>query len=155
MHWTVLSFGKHSGKSLPQVLFSDPDWFFWAMDEGVFDKRPTLKAEADLLSYRAKHIKPPATKFPDPKVEYVIHRPSMKFSHFEIVPSDREPHVGSSPTWRSDAIDMSFPRRMSSYDKTGCKSLVLSLKHHFFGSKSARVTKERAEAFFDDLSKFS
>lgn len=154
MAWTVLTFGKHSGKSLPQVLFSDPDWFFWAMEEGLFAKRPGLRKEAELLNQRAKRIKLPITKINDPKVEYVIHRPSLKFSHIEIIPSDRGPHVGSSPTQRSDLIDMSFPRRMSAYDKTGCKSLVSSLKYHFFGSATARITKDRAEAFFDDSSKF-
>lgn len=42
-----LSFGKHSEKTLPQVLFRDPDWFFWAWEEGVFENRPEVYAEAE------------------------------------------------------------------------------------------------------------
>ena len=33
MIWTTLNFSRHVGKTLPQILFSDPDWFFWAMDK--------------------------------------------------------------------------------------------------------------------------
>jgi hypothetical protein len=29
MKWTEVPFGKHEGKTLPQILVSDPDWFFW------------------------------------------------------------------------------------------------------------------------------
>jgi hypothetical protein len=28
--WSVLDFGKHKGRTLPWVMFHDPDWFFWA-----------------------------------------------------------------------------------------------------------------------------
>jgi hypothetical protein len=29
--WTIVDFSKHKGKSLPQIILHDPDWFFWAM----------------------------------------------------------------------------------------------------------------------------
>lgn len=35
MSWTALEFGRHTGRSLPQVMFADPDWFFWAVEAGV------------------------------------------------------------------------------------------------------------------------
>ena len=28
--WTQLTNTKHKGKTLPQVIFNDPDYFFWA-----------------------------------------------------------------------------------------------------------------------------
>jgi hypothetical protein len=34
--WTTIDFGKHSEKTLPQVILSDPDWFFWATHNKVF-----------------------------------------------------------------------------------------------------------------------
>src|SRR5687768_3385119 len=119
--WTELSFGKHRGKTLPQVLFTDPDWFFWAMEEGVFNNRRALAKEADLLNDRATRIKIPKIKHKKPVVEYLIHPSTKKFSHFHIVPSDRELHHGSSPAFRLPVIDMSVPRRIGSYDKLGCK----------------------------------
>lgn len=154
MMWTQLSFGRHSGKTLPQVLFADPDWFFWAVETGVFKTRPSYESEARLLNERARKIKIPESKHSDPVVQYLIHHPTKKFSHFEIVPSEQPLHEGSSPAFRSPVIDMSVPRRITEYDKLGCKSLVSSLKYYLFGSKSARVDKKRAEAFFSDPKNF-
>jgi hypothetical protein len=155
MSWTELNFGKHAGKSLPQVLFADPDWFFWAVDNNVFAKRPAISREAEILNTRARNIKIPAAEAGTMTVEYVVHRPTGKFSHFDLVPREREePHDGSSPTFRSNVIDMSVPRQIAQYDKLGCRSLISSLKFHVFGSKSARITKERAEAFFSNKANF-
>jgi hypothetical protein len=36
MAWSTLNFGKHAGKTLPQIVFADPDWFFWAIETNVF-----------------------------------------------------------------------------------------------------------------------
>ena len=154
MTWETLTFGKHSGKTLPQILFTDPDWFFWAVESGVFNKRAHLASEAAILNTRARNIKIPPSEHKAPVVEYLIHHPTMKFSHFDIVPSERNLHEGSSPAFRSSVIDMSVPRQVAPYDKLGCKSLIASLKYYLFGSKSARVTKERAEAFFADAANF-
>lgn len=68
MKWTTLNFGKHSGLSLPQIILSDADWFFWALNKGVFWGR--LAIEAEELAARARAIKIPK---PDPEnwlVEY-------------------------------------------------------------------------------------
>ena len=155
MSWTELNFGKHTGKTLPQVLFTDPDWFFWAVETKVFAKRPAFASEAGILNTRARSIKIPTTKAGGTVVEYVLHAPTGKFSHFDIVPSERNRHEGSSPTFRLNVIDMSVPRRIAPYDKLGCKSLVTSLKFHVFGKEAARITKARAEEFFSDNSNFT
>jgi len=42
MTWSILKFGKHKGRTLPQVLFQDPDWFFWAVENDKFHS-PTGK----------------------------------------------------------------------------------------------------------------
>jgi hypothetical protein len=34
--WIPLWFGKHKGKTLPQVVFADPDYFFWAIEKRKF-----------------------------------------------------------------------------------------------------------------------
>src|SRR5438876_986407 len=60
MAWTELKFGKHKGKTLPQVLFSDPDWFFWASEQQTF--RGAQRREADLIYVRATHIRIPVRR---------------------------------------------------------------------------------------------
>ena len=153
MSWSELRFGKHKGKSLPQVLFSDPDWFFWAYEKKVFHDR--LKTEADRIHARATHIRIPDKGDENRVAEYAVHPNQGKFAGMELVPASRPPHKGSTPTFRSKVIDMSIPRRLAPYDKLGCRLLVRSIKFHVFGDEKARMTKERCEVFFDDTSRFA
>lgn len=155
MAWNTLDFGKHEGKSLPQVLFSDPDWFFWAYRQEVFKSRPAFRSQAEDLYKKATHIKVRQSGSEKMVAEHFIHHPTMKYSHFSVVPASRSHHEGSSPTFREDVIDMSAPRRFAKYDKIGCKSLVSSLKHHYFGSKSTRMTKDKCETFFGTPGNFA
>jgi len=155
MSWSIINFGKHKGKTLPQVLFSDPDWFFWAVEEGVLQKKGALRSEEADLNSKARHIKIPSKEGPNMRAEYVIHRPTMKFSHMELVPTDRPHHEGSSPTFRKAVIDLSVPREIAPYDKLGCKSMLTSAKFYLFGSENARMTKKRCEDFFDDPDNFT
>ena len=41
--WSIIKFGKHKGKSLPEVILHDPDWFFWAVEAHYFDKHPAYR----------------------------------------------------------------------------------------------------------------
>ena len=54
---TVLHFGKHQAKSLVEIVFSDPAWYLWAIDRGVFHDRggPRLQIEAEAIWLRAQH----------------------------------------------------------------------------------------------------
>src|ERR1700686_336432 len=66
--WTPLNFGKHAGRTLPQVVLSDPNWFFWAVSKDIFVGK--LGSEAKALDLRARNIgipKPNAKKW---EVEY-------------------------------------------------------------------------------------
>lgn len=155
MNWTPLNFGKHEGKTLPQVLWNDPDWFFWAVEDNVFEKRPSLDREANDLHSKALRIRVPDGIVDDPEVEYLVHVPSEKFGTFYIVNADKPIHEGSSPAYRKEVIDLSVPRSIANYDKTGYKLFLQSLRFYIFGKTSARVTKQRAEDFYSDPANFA
>ena len=155
--WSTVNFGKYTGKSLslPQIIFKDPDWFFWAMEENVFaSKGNQLKKEADELYRRARSIRIPGNPEKKLVAEYIIHPPTGKFGNMEIVPADRPVHEGASPTFRKPVIDLSVARRISQYDKLGCQLLMSSVKYVLFGNKNQRLTRKRCEDFFDQLSNF-
>lgn len=155
LNWSIVNFGKHKGKSLPQILCSDPDWFFWAIEEDVFSNNGIIQSQAKELDTKARNIKIPGNDNATFQVEYYIHPPTKKFSHFEIVPTERELHQGGSRAFRRNVIDMSVPRKIAQYDKTGCKSLLESMKGAIFGSSSARLTKDLCEKFFSNNSNFA
>jgi hypothetical protein len=149
--WTPLWFGKHKGKTLPQILFSDPNWFFWATEEKVFDDKGVITDEARELDRKARNIRIPSDEGEDMVVEYYIHKPTGKFQDMRRAPRNREDR---NYTIRRNVIDLSIPRKISPYDKQGCKSLVSDLKFCFFDDSRYRMTKARCEAFFDNDNNF-
>jgi len=155
MSWSVINFGKHKGKTLPQVLFSDPDWFFWAIEEDIFQNKGSLRGQAADLNSKARRIKVPERHGTNMLVEYIIHSPTGKFAQIELVSASQPHHNGSSPTFRKSEIDLSIPRQIVPYDKLGCKNMLKSAKFYLFESRSAHMTKKRCEDFFDDASNFT
>jgi hypothetical protein len=55
MIWTPFPFGKHQGKTLPEIILDDPDWFFWSLPKLY----GPIKTEADDLARKACKIKIP------------------------------------------------------------------------------------------------
>jgi hypothetical protein len=153
--WSAVNFGKWSGKglTLPQIILRDPDWFFWALKNNAF--KGGLRAEAEDLGRKATHIKLPEPNPSGWRVEYAIGHDDGKFADFEIVPMDRPQHEGSTLNRRVQHLDLSFPSRLHSYDKLGCRLMLRNFKFYWFGSTGARLTKDRCEAFFDDPSNFA
>ena len=156
MIWIPLDFGKHIGKTLPQILFSDPDWFFWAMEKGLFHPRTALGQEAQDLDYKARHIRIPARDGPPLIAEYVfVLNPKRTFSHLRLVPCSAPYPDGSSLILRRPVIDPSIPRQQGGpYDKKGYRRLLQELRFLFFGKRNARLTCQRCAAFYADPSHF-
>lgn len=154
MKWTKLTFGRHTGQTLPQIVFVDCDWFFWACETGVFEDDDFLQDEAERVYRRAVCIRIPQREGQELVVEYGIDATQGKFANVEIVPKDRRPHQGSTRTMRLPHFDLSVPRRFARYDKAGGKALVHALKVYVFGDGDCHLTKERCEAFFEDDSNF-
>jgi len=150
MNWTTLGFGKHRGLTLPQVMFKDPDWFFWASED---------KAFKGFLLYEAKEIYKKATRIRVPQngkeprlAEYAIQRSTGRFLTMVLRAQSELP---SPNTLRLDVIDMIVPRQFSGCDKQGYIELLQNIKHYLFGDSSYHMTKRSCEAFFDDDSNFA
>lgn len=154
MVWTPLFFGKHKGKTLPQVIFCDPDWFFWAYEDGAFNEKGHLTEEAEEIYRKATSIKIPHSNDEQKVVEYFIHPDYKKFAAFEIVPKSKPSHNGKSPTIRSSVIDFRIVRKISKYDKLGGNLFISQVKHNLFGNSNYRMTKKRCEEFFNNDNNF-
>lgn len=149
--WLEVPFGKYRGKSLPQIVFTDPDWFFWACEQEAF-KSTLLKKQAAEVLEKASRIRIPGSG--SSLVEYVIHPGVGKLAAVEVVPVDRPPHEGASPTRRLDRFDLSFARKVAPYDKEGGRVLINAVKRYVVGNSSTRMTRKRCEAFFDNPANF-
>lgn len=130
---------------MPQIVLTDPDWFFWAFEKDLF-KAPSLAAEAAAINYRAQHIGIPNDgQF---EVEYSIHPSVEKLAAVIVVPKGQA--VSEGPTYRTEHFDLSMPRRIAPYDKKGGKIMRNALKRYVFGDPQIKLTADRCEAFFGD-----
>lgn len=152
MAFTKLSFGKYRGKTLAQVLFHDPDWFFWCYTNNKF--RDGVKTQADYLVKRAENIKIPKDNPDLWKVEYLTEYNSGKLAVVSIVDADKPPHQGSSGAYYKRVIDMSLPYNLANYDKLGYKIMIKFIKSAYFGDSSYKMTAKRCEEFFANSDNF-
>ena len=154
MIWTKLPSSKYKGKTSPQIVLSDPDWFFWAVETAVFKNKDWPEKEAKDVDRKARNIKIPPRHGKNSVAEYTMHPSTGKFCALEIASRNKPPHERSSPTQRKDVIDLSFPRNLANRDKLGCRLLLKNVKSYIFEGGGIRLTKKECEDFFDDDSNF-
>jgi hypothetical protein len=148
MKWTTIGFGKHKGRTLPEVIFDDADWFFWAYEEDIF--KGALGREVREVYRRARAVRIPEQDGQRMLVEYRFEPRSGKFATMFLIPD--------GPIFErqtvSSVIDFCVPRSCASYDKSGCKNLVFAFKAIYFGNQSHRLSKQAREDFFSDDANF-
>jgi hypothetical protein len=145
MTWTVLSFGKHQGKTLPLIILDDPDWFFWVLP-GLYGQ---LKTEADDLARKAAKIKIPRRNPRKWRVEFRFEH-GDRFCGFDIVRADS--FMNSKWSIRLPYLDLRLPRSYKAYDRQGYRNLIRDFRRLYFHDRY--LTKKRCEAFFDNGDNF-
>jgi hypothetical protein len=146
--WAVLTFGKYRSLSLPQIIFRDPDWFFWLSSSK--DLYGVIRERAEDIARKARAIKIPK---PDPEnwaAEYQCDRDN-RFLALRLVPAD-SPHYPRRST-RQPYLDLSWTRQQKAYDKGGGRKLIRDFVRIFFG-RHKNLTKERCEGFFSNDENF-
>ena len=149
MKWTPLAFGKHVGKTLPEIIFKDADYFFWAMENQIIEG--WLAVQAEDVCRKAQAIQIPKRRPSRWLVEYCYER-NGRFVGLRLVKA-KEAEYQSPLNHRAPYLDLTSIRRRRTYDKKGCRHLLRDFRHLYFG-KNKRITKERIEAFFNDDSNF-
>jgi uncharacterized protein (DUF3820 family) len=142
--WRPMPFGKYEGRTLPQVLFKDPDYFFWLLRKGVL--KGALAMQAKQLAKKACRIRIPREPAEAFAVDYFFNSEDQ-FSRFSVVPKDayQSPHVAC----RLNHIDFSIIRNHKEYAKGEYKGFLRDFRRVFFRNESASMTKDRCEGFFD------
>jgi len=142
--WTLLRFGKHEGKTLPQIVLSDPDYFYWGLSKGLF--RGRLDEEAAEIAAKSCCIKIPKSDPENWRIEYQFTYDD-KFAGFSIIDEKSAAHP-SENSKISTHLDLSLPRRLKKYDKFGNELMLGDFRDYYFDG--GKVTKERCERFFLD-----
>jgi hypothetical protein len=106
--WSVVNFGKHHGKTLPQIVLQDPDWFFCAFQKRLFGTTGQLASEAMEIFVKARNIKIPKTDSEDWCIDY-LWDPYLEFSQIRLIERTRADRW-SEIAFRKDCIDLSAAR---------------------------------------------
>jgi hypothetical protein len=171
MKWTTLTFGKHKGKTLPQIIWSDPDWYFWFHDKGeaygslkkeaeaIYARArniriPRLKKEAEAIYARARNIRIPRKDGKEWVIDYHTDPRSGKFGAMTFINKETIPNSPFSGF--ADHIDFYVPKALAggNMDKTGYTAFLRDVKAFLFGNASEYMTKEKCEEFFNDNDNF-
>ncbi len=142
--------GKYKGKTLAQVVLTDPDYFFYGYSNGYFK---TMAAEALEIYRKATSIRIPGG-YGAVEVEYVLDPMSRKFAYCHLVEKS-EPPSRSANKFRKDVLDLSVPHQFAGYDKSGGKVIVEWAKAKIFKNPKIYLTKKVCEAFFKNEGNFN
>ena len=134
--------------TLPEMFFQSPRAFFFAYEHNKFIG-PVQQHQAWEVWRRAKGIRLPA-KHAGSWIEYCFG-PSGKFVGLTV--TDPKPYRLHTPHVHP-FLDLSHPRTLDGYDKAGECALLRDLKRLFIGQYPYSIRDGRAEAFFDDDSRF-
>ena len=140
-----MPFGKYKGKTLPEIIVIDLDWFFWVLPK-LYGK---IAKEAHDLARKVRAIKIPGPRRKRLEVEYLYERDD-RFRGFTFVKASGAHH--SRWSTRLPHLDLSLCLRRK-YDKRGGRILLRDFRIYYFG-KHKRLTKKRCEKFFSDQRNF-
>ena len=147
MDWTSIRFGKFRGKSLPEIIFVDADYFFYAFENNFF--YGDLAKQAEELYRRARSIWVPSRNGQKMLVQYFFdYNPKSKkeeFSMMKLISDGSDLGLPNVSPW----IDFFVPRSRSHFDKNGYKNFVVALKGILFGNPSYRMNTQSCELFFN------
>jgi hypothetical protein len=145
MSWSTVPFGKYAGKTLPEIIVRDLDWFFWAAPK-LYGR---LGDQAQDLARKVRTIKIPKSPACKWEVEYQYDC-DQRFCGFAFVKAGSVLH--SRWTTRLPYLNFSWPLGRK-YDKRAGRIMIRDFRIHYFGEHK-RLTKERCKEFFSNERNF-
>jgi hypothetical protein len=145
-HWLPVPFGKHIGKTLPELLINDPSYFFWALAKGIFLGK--LSHQAQIVAARARHVLPPISEPND-------HQYAMRFNERGKLESvaimKMAPDLGDVLPLRH--FDFSVFCLLGRREAKTKVKILNWLKGELFG-REGPISQEACEAFLSDDDNF-
>jgi hypothetical protein len=148
---STVTFGKHDGKTLVEIAFSDPAWLQWAINNKVFQDRggQPFQSEAEEIWLKARNIRIPRECSDGSQAAYYHLGWNHKFSDLRIVADGRfEEHADLKAI-----LDLGYVCESGCRDGVGDKLLSKAIKRIVFG-ENTRVSHKTLEDFFADPDNF-
>jgi hypothetical protein len=166
MKWDKINFGnnkKVQNKTLPQVIFIDPDWFFFQYERENSYLKKQFGLQADYVYQRARRIKPKQGHYikhflfcdytSDGFSPITIEKAEAKFLEcIETGNYCQDIELFDSQQFMIlKRIDLRFPKSLKDYDKKSCRIFIKELKDYL---NIKRITEQKAIEFFENDDNF-
>ena len=149
--WTPIDFGKYEGLTIPELIFLDASYFYWALTSNLF--KNMLQLEAVVVESRLRHIKvPKAVAVPS---VFVIRLKNDVFEDFAIVEKSIASRKKSNNVRITSCLDFSLVSRPDHATDRARQVMIDKIKYHFFEKDSDRLKPRDYEQFLGDPDKFS
>lgn len=147
MPFIKLHFGSHIGNTVPQIAFNRPGYIAWAV--GNLDNlSPELKAQFWDVYSKMQRIRIPAHLHPPgSQIEYIVH-PTGKLEGATVIPPDYPKAAIHHRSLVFGHFDLLAAEMLATRDQLGERRLLKAFKEIILGNGKARMTKQKAEAFF-------
>jgi len=153
MEFSIIDFGIYNNKqlTLAQIIFIDPDWFFYNLNSSGFKNKKRIREEALFLAKRAKNIRIPKDNPNKWRVEYRMRDGEFQSLAIVEVNQLRKPsHIALYDTMK---IDMEFPQKQKQKNTRWSKSFGKKTCRVLFG-KNTIVTNQLCSTFFNNADNF-
>lgn len=150
MNWSKINFGTNKkvlNKTLPQIMFIDPDWFYTQYEYKDSFLRKKFGAQAEMIYKRSRNIKPLTGHY----IKYFLFCDGTSDGFAPIAINDAETKFkecietgiycqnvemfDSQQFMILKRLDIRYPKSLQDYDKKSCKIFVNEVKDYLNLSK--------------------
>jgi hypothetical protein len=167
MEWKKVNFGtkeKVKGKTLPQIIFIDPDWFYTQYEYPDSYLRKVFGVQAEMIYQKSRNIKPKNNHY----IKYFLFCDGTSDGFTPISKEDAETKFKEcieTDIYCQDIefldvqqfkilkrLDIRYPKDLKNYDKKSYKIFIDEVKEYLNLGK--RISEEKAIEFFENDDNF-
>lgn len=145
MYWAKVDFGTHKGKTLPEIILQDPDYFIWCIDKAIFNNHPELVDEADSLWRKMRSIKIPNNENNEMVVDYKIDNEKSEINR--IILNGVDTQRDKNTVHRAGYLDLSFAHYYSNEKRNATIKVLPEIFKIVFGEMKIRPSIVEFEEF--------
>ena len=133
--WIPLDFGKHEGLTIPEIIFIDPGWFYWALFMKLF--RGPFEYQAMVAAFRMSHMLPPREK--PSEWRFLIKLKNNLFQDFSIVEKSNVKKSKNPNLIWARHLDLSIVSKPR-FDTDWSRRMMMSrMQTEFFGKDADKL----------------
>lgn len=138
-------------KTLPEIIFEDPDYFLWGYEKNIFSKSISLQYEADELYDKIRNMKIPENDDNKLVCEFCKNPKTGKLDILQLNNCfDRDKNC----VYSNRSIDISLPRNYEINPLENTNVLLPQLFKILFGDANIKPSKNLCIEYFNDESNF-